>query len=301
MLSFDEIGYELLNDKNKEYLYKRIADMLNKKPIPRLIRLIEIVPSIMKFVSRDLKKMDYPTSIIALEYRLALNFATQSLKDEDRQQTQQTINELVHSVFRGMQEEFSNFYYSDGYYYRCYYLLKRAAGIIDWPFSLQPMIQLVNEKMEGMKSEEQSEERRKFVLSIFEIMLPFIQHNPKNIRFDSPSDLCRLIFEPLSFIHYASPFALLLQFLEALRKTDYIRQIGNSLVVNILEMMSADSHIYYRWCYLKLIETIAPYLSKTNITVSNLWEAFKSIVPLLDWSRYPKLRYPFIGFGDNNP
>ena len=151
-----------------------------------------------------------------------------------------------------------------------------------------------------MKSEEQSEERRKFVLSIFEIMLPFIQHNPKNIHFDNPSDLCRLIFEPLSFIHYVSPFALLLQFLKALRKTDYIRQIGNSLVVNILEVMSADSHIYYRWCYLKLIETIAPYLSQTNITVSNLWEALKSIVPILDWSRYPRIRYPFFGFVDNN-
>lgn len=299
-MSFDDIGHELLNEKNKEYLYKRIADMLNEKPIPRLIRLIEIVPSIMQFVSRDLERLDYPTSIIALEYRLSLNPATQPLNNEDQQQTQQIITNLVYSVFRGMQEEFSNYYYSDGYYYRCYYLLKRAAGIIDWPFSLQPMIQLVNKKMERMKSEEQSEERRKFVLSIFEIMLPFIQHNPKNIHFDNPSDLCRLIFEPLSFIHYVSPFALLLQFLKALRKTDYIRQIGNSLVVNILEVMSADSHIYYRWCYLKLIETIAPYLSQTNITVSNLWEALKSIVPILDWSRYPRIRYPFIGFVDNN-
>lgn len=298
-MSIDGVGHELLNEKNKQYLYKIIADMLNEKPIPRLIRLIEIVPDMMKFVSRDLKKLDYPTSIIALEYWLTLNPAIRPLKNEDQQQTQHIITELVYSVFRGMQEEFSNYYYTDGYYYRCYYLLKRAAVTIDWPFSLQPMIQLLNEKMERMKSEEQGEERRKFALSIFEIMLPFIQHNPKNIHVDNPSDLCRLIFEPLSFIHYASPFALLLQFLTALRKTDYICQIGSSLVDNILKVMSADSHIYYRWCHLKLIETIVPYLSKKSHTVTNLWEALKSIVPILDWSRYPKTRYPFIGFADD--
>ena len=296
-IGFD-VGYQLLDENNRVFLYKKMADMLNKKPIPRLIRLIEITPSMMKFISRNLIRLDYPTSIIALEYRLTLDPPTRPLNNEDPKQAQQTITELVYSVFRGMQEEFSNFCYNDGYYYRCYFLLKRAAAIIDWPFSLQPMIQLLEEKMEKMKSEGQSEERRMFVLSIFEIMLPFIQHNPKNIHLDNPSDLCRLIFEPLSFIHFSSPFALLLQFLKALQKTDLILQIGNSIVVNILEVMSADSYIYHRWCYLKLIETIVPYLPKTSTMVTNLWEAYKSIVPILDWSRYPKARYPFIIFVD---
>ena len=277
------LGYELLEDSNKRYVHKMMVDKINRAPLSQLFHLIEIKPSMMgSLLSFHLKPLFYPTSILVLEYYLSLYPAKIASRTE--KQWQQDITNLVNSVFYGMQNEYFSYYYSESYYYRSYFLLKQAATIIDWPFSLQPMIRLLNTKTEELKASKESE-IRKFSLTIFEIMLPFIQHNPKNIHLDNPSDLCKLIFKPLFFIHFSSPFALLLQFLRALRNTDFICQIGNSLVTNILEVMNADSQVCYRWCYLKLVEEIIPKLSPRSTTASSLWDAYKSMVPLAEASR----------------
>lgn len=268
-------------------IVKLITSLMNVRPSTRLIRLIEIIPSMMpSMLSFDLNYYVYPTCILVLEYILSPNPSFILWKNEE--QKKKIIAKLVYSVFLGMQKDLSSYYYSDGYYYRSYYVLKQVAKVIDWPFSLQPMIQFLNKIMEEKKIDEKSFENKALVLSFFEIILPFIENNPRNIHLDNPSDLCKLIYKPLSFIQFSSPFALLLQFMKALQNSDLLSRIGNSLVVNILEAMDGESNVYYRWCYLKLIEAIIPYMSNRSTTLTKLWEAYKSILPITESSRYPK-------------
>ena len=288
--SAHSLGYYQMNKMHR----KEVAEIISRRIPDRrfqnnLIYCIEHIPRLILSLFPPSSSQP-PTPLCAHVLAFFLARRSSMRLEGNEVYWRQSITSLVYSVYSLMIQELDRIISPDCRYEEYYYIMKEASKVIDWPFSIQCMIEKKN-----IPRDENKGNMKMQMLCLLEVLLHFLENNPQQIEIQDPSGLISIFNDVLPLVQCSCSFAMLLRFVKALKHTKFFPSLANLFIQTILSAMKDKQYCFW-WRYLQLIEAMISGAIVDSSTLKELGTVFNTLKDDLEPFQMPKYSYVSLHF-----